>query len=71
VPHLRLAELDRSKQREHLEAAAAILEPLAAADRLDAKRRGWLAQIKAQLMALGQTAPAPHSPAVEPAQRQE
>ena len=71
VPHWRLAELDGAKQREHLEAALAILEPLAAADRLDAKRRGWLAQIKAQLMALGQAAPAPRSPAVEPAQRQE
>ncbi|MGA9824347.1 MAG: tetratricopeptide repeat protein, partial [Methylocystis sp.] len=71
VPHWRLAELDRAKQREHLEAALAILEPLAAADRLDAKRRGWLAQIKAQLTALGQAAPAPRSPAVEPAQRQE
>ena len=71
VPHLRLAELDRTKQREHLEAALAILEPLAAADQLDAKRRGWLAQIKAQLNALGQAAPAPGSPAAEPARRQE
>ena len=69
VPHLRLAELDKAKQREHLEAALAILEPLAAEDRLDAKRRGWLAQIKAQLKALGQAAPAPGPPAVEPAQR--
>ena len=71
VPHLRLAELDRAKQREHLEAALAILEPLAAADQLDAKRRGWLARIKAQLNALGQAAPAPGSPAAEPARRQE
>jgi tetratricopeptide (TPR) repeat protein len=71
VPHLRLAELDRAKQREHLEAALAILEPLAAEDHLDAKRRGWLTQIKAQLKALGQAAPAPRSPAVEPAQRQQ
>ena len=71
VPHLRLAELDRAKQREHLEAALAILEPLAAEDRLDAKRRGWLTQIKAQLKALGQAAPAPRSPAVEPALRQQ
>jgi tetratricopeptide (TPR) repeat protein len=71
VPHLRLAELDRAKQREHLEAALAILEPLAAADRLDAKRRGWLARIKAQLNALGPAAPAPGSPAAEPARRQE
>ena len=71
VPHLRLAELDRPKQREHLEAALAILEPLAAEDRLDAKRRGWLARIKAQLNALGQAAPAPRSPAADPARRQQ
>ena len=67
VPHWRLAELDKAKQREHLEAALTILEPLAAADQLDAKRRGWLARIKAQFKALGQAAP-PQSPAVEPAQ---
>ncbi len=71
VPHWRLAELDRPRQREHLEAALAILEPLAAEDQLDAKRRGWLTQIKAQLKALGQAAPAPRSPAAEPAQREE
>jgi tetratricopeptide (TPR) repeat protein len=54
VPHLRLAELDRSKQRENLGAALAILEPLATANRLDEKRRGWLMQIRTQLAALDQ-----------------
>jgi tetratricopeptide (TPR) repeat protein len=66
APHWRLAELDKPKAREHLEAALAILEPLAATDRLDVKRRGWITAIKAQLVAL---APAAPTPTVEPAVR--
>ena len=52
IPHWRLAGLDKAKAREHLEAALAILEPMAAQDRLDAQRRGWIGPIKAQLAAL-------------------
>jgi tetratricopeptide (TPR) repeat protein len=52
VPHWRLAGLDKAKAREHLVAALAILEPMAAQDRLDADRRGWVSPIKAQLAAL-------------------
>ncbi len=52
VPHWRLAGLDVAHARTHLEAAVAILEPLAAGGRLDAERRGWIGQIKAQLAAL-------------------
>jgi hypothetical protein len=58
VPHVRLAGLDQAKAREHLQAALAILEPMAAADRLDAERRGWIGSIKAQLAALDHPAPA-------------
>ena len=58
-PHWLLAGLDPPHARTHLEAALAILEPLAAADHLDANRRGWIAQIKAQLAALDTSAPAP------------
>jgi tetratricopeptide (TPR) repeat protein len=52
VPHWRLSSLDKAKAREHLEAALAILEPMAAQDRLDANRCGWIGKIKAQLAAL-------------------
>jgi hypothetical protein len=52
VPHWRLAGLDKAKAREHLEAALAILEPMAEHDRLDVNRRGWISKIKAQLAAL-------------------
>jgi len=58
VPHWRLAELDKGRQREHLEAALGNLHALAAKDRLDAKRQSWLAQIEAQLKALDQASPA-------------
>ena len=63
APHWRLAYLDSSHARVHLEAALAILEPLAAADRLDANRRGWITKIKEQLAALDN--PAPAAPADE------
>jgi len=52
VPLSRLAELDPGRAREHLDAALAILEPLAAADRLDADRRGWIPELKAARAAL-------------------
>ena len=55
VPHWRLAELDKAKQRENLGAALAILKSLATANRLDEKRRGWLTQIRAQLAALDES----------------
>ena len=64
VPHWRLAGLDASHARSHLQAALAILEPLAAAGRLNADRRGWIAKIKAQLAALDH--PAPTSPPAKP-----
>ncbi len=59
VPRLRLAELDRSKAREHLEAALAILERGAAADLLDEQRRGWLSTIRGEVAALKGLSPAP------------
>ena len=58
IPHWHLARLDSPHARTHLEAALAILEPLAAADRLDPMRRGWIAKIKAQLAALDHSSPA-------------
>jgi tetratricopeptide (TPR) repeat protein len=71
VPHWRLAALEQEKSREkaraHLQAALAILEPLGAAGHLDADRRGWIADIKAQLSALD--APAAKPPAAPPARR--
>jgi tetratricopeptide (TPR) repeat protein len=70
APHWRLAQVDKARAREHLEAALSILEPLAAADRLDEKRRGWTTEIRAQLGALNQSAPpVPGPPAAEPAMR--
>jgi tetratricopeptide (TPR) repeat protein len=69
APHWRLAQVDNARAREHLEAALSILEPLAAADRLDEKRRGWTAEIRAQLRALNQSAPLPGPPSPEPAMR--
>jgi tetratricopeptide (TPR) repeat protein len=53
VPLWRLGSLKGREGRAELEAALAILEPLAAADRLDANRRGWIAQIKAEIARLG------------------
>jgi len=51
VPHLRLAELDASSRRDHLETALAILKPLAEANRLDANRLTWIPQIEDRLAA--------------------
>jgi tetratricopeptide (TPR) repeat protein len=70
VPHWRLAELDKARAREHLTAALAISESLAAAGRLDSKRLGWIREIKAQRAALDQPTPGPQSPA-GPAKRKE
>ncbi len=52
VPHWRLATLDPAKSKGHLRAALAILKPLAAANRLDANRLGWIPKIEAQLATL-------------------
>jgi tetratricopeptide (TPR) repeat protein len=52
VPLWRLGELKGKDGRRDFEAALAILKPLAAADLLDANRRGWIAQIERQLAAL-------------------
>ena len=52
VPLWQLGILKGRDGRRELEAALAILRPLATADRLDANRRGWIAQIEAQLAAL-------------------
>jgi len=62
VPLWRLGRLKGLEGRADLEAALAILEPLAAADRLDANRRGWIARIKAQIAELS-GAKAPGKPA--------
>jgi tetratricopeptide (TPR) repeat protein len=52
VPLWRLGGLKGKHGRKDLEAALAILKPLAAAERLDANRRGWIAQIERQIGAL-------------------
>jgi tetratricopeptide (TPR) repeat protein len=52
VPRWRLSGLDPKNARRHLEAALAILKPLAAEDRLDARRRGWIAEMEEELRAL-------------------
>ncbi|MGZ9213585.1 MAG: nSTAND1 domain-containing NTPase [Candidatus Binatia bacterium] len=65
VPHWRLAELDKPKQRENLGAALAILESLAMSNRLDEKRQGWLTQIKAQLAELDEPKRVPEAEATE------
>ncbi len=54
VPLLRLGDLKGKDGRKDLEAALAILKPLAAENRLDAMRRGWIDQIEAQIAALGE-----------------
>jgi len=69
IPHWRLAGLDPNKAREHLEAALAILEPLAKTNRLDAARRGWIEQIQAQLSAIEAPVPTPKTPVSTPAKR--
>jgi len=52
VPLLRLGGLKGPAGRADLEAALAILKPLAAANRLDANRRGWIPQLEAEIAAL-------------------
>jgi len=52
VPHWRLSRLDPKNARRHLEAALAILMPLAAANRLDANRRTWIEQMENELSKL-------------------
>jgi tetratricopeptide (TPR) repeat protein len=56
VPLLRLGQLRGKEGRKELEAALAILKPLADADRLDANRRGWVATIERQIAALDKVA---------------
>ena len=51
APLWRLATLEGRGGRPRLEQALAILEPLAAARRLDATRLGWIGRIRAQLSA--------------------
>jgi len=69
APHWRLAELDKARAREHLEAAVAILEPLAKTDRLDANQRSWIAELRTQLATLDRPAPASKSEITTPAPR--
>ena len=52
VPRWRLAGLDPPRARNYLEAALAILKPLAETNRLDANRLQWIPAIAAQLAAL-------------------
>ncbi len=47
VPHWWLADLDKSKTREHLDAALAILKPLAESGQLSDDKRKWMSQIQA------------------------
>jgi hypothetical protein len=58
VRHWRLADLDKARAREHLEAALAILEPLATAGRLPSTKREWITAIRTALAALDQFWPA-------------
>ncbi len=69
APHWRLAELDKARAREHFETAVAILELLAAENRLDANQRSWIAEIRTQLAALDQSAPASKPAIAAPALR--
>jgi tetratricopeptide (TPR) repeat protein len=48
-PLWRIGELRGKQGRSDLESALAILKPLAAADRLDAKRRSWIPLIQKQI----------------------
>jgi tetratricopeptide (TPR) repeat protein len=52
LPRWRLSHLDPRNARRHLESALAILNPLAAAGRLDANRLGWIAEIEGELSEL-------------------
>ncbi|MEK8091712.1 AAA family ATPase [Methylocystis sp. IM3] len=58
VPHWWLADLDKPKAREHLDAALAILQPLAESGRLSDDKRKWMAQIKAARGALDEASSA-------------
>ena len=62
APHWRLAELDKARAREHIDAALAILEPLDAAGRLDERRRQWLATIRAGRTTLAASKPVADAP---------
>ena len=50
VPHVRLADLKVSEKADHLQAALAILKPLAAEGGLDADRVQWIPGIEAALL---------------------
>jgi tetratricopeptide (TPR) repeat protein len=52
VPRSQLSRLDPKNARRHLEAAQAILMPLAAANRLDANRLTWIKEIENELSKL-------------------
>ena len=56
VPLCRIATLKGRAGRKELDDALAILKPLAAADRLDANRRGWIGQIEKQITELEKAA---------------
>ena len=51
-PRWRLSRLDPANARQHLDAALAILKPLAAGNRLDANRLTWIAQMEVELSQL-------------------
>ena len=67
LPRLRLATLDPARARNHLEQALSILQPLAAADRLDAMRRNWIPGIESQLASFTGKNPSGHSNGQVPA----
>jgi hypothetical protein len=52
VPRWRLSRLDPKNARRYLEAALAILTPLAAVNRLDANRLAWIKQMEGELSKL-------------------
>jgi tetratricopeptide (TPR) repeat protein len=57
VPFWRLGELKGQEGGAYLEAALAILRPLAKANRLDARRKNWIPQIEAALARLEEPTP--------------
>jgi tetratricopeptide (TPR) repeat protein len=52
IPLWRLGQLKPHDGRDYLQQALDILRPLAEADRLDARRRGWIPEIEVELAAL-------------------
>lgn len=56
-PLWRIGELKGKDGRAELDQALAILKPLAAANRLDANRRGWIKRIEAQISSLNKAQP--------------